>query len=171
MDWKAIISSVAPWIGTALGGPIGGMAVTAVSNALGLSDKTEAGIKQALSGVTPEQMLALKEADNSFSLQMQALGFQNQKDLAKLNDDDRANARLREMTVKDRLPAILAIFVTLGFFGILAFMMNFVIPATNKDVLNILLGSLGTAWISVVSYYFGSSAGSDKKTEIMGANL
>jgi len=54
---------VAPWIGTALGGPLGGMAVEAATNALGLGEKTVDAVKQAIAGVTPEQMLALKTAD------------------------------------------------------------------------------------------------------------
>ena len=81
MDWKSIIGAVAPWIGTALGGPLGGMAVEAAANALGISEKTTDAVKQALSGATPEQMLALKNADQTFALQMQALGFKQITDL------------------------------------------------------------------------------------------
>ena len=51
MDWKSIIGAVAPWIGTALAGPLGGMAVEAAANALGISEKTTDAVKQALSGV------------------------------------------------------------------------------------------------------------------------
>ena len=72
MDFTTIIKTVAPWIGTALGGPLGGMAVTAAANALGLSDKTTEGLKTALSGATPEQLLALKEADQAFQLLVRA---------------------------------------------------------------------------------------------------
>ena len=66
MDWTTIFKTVAPWIGTALAGPLGGMAVTAAADALGLSEKTTDAIKQAVSGATPEQMLALKQADQAF---------------------------------------------------------------------------------------------------------
>ena len=55
---------------------------------------------------------------------------------------------------------LLAIGITLGFFGLLTYMLKFDVPAANKDILNIMLGSLGTAWISIVGYFFGSSAGS-----------
>ncbi len=53
--------------------------------------------------------------------------------------------------------------VTAGFFSLLIYMLKFEVPAGNKDVLNILLGSLGTAWITIISFFYGSSAGSQNK--------
>ena len=100
MDWKSIVSTVAPWIGTALGGPLGGMAVSAVADAFGLPDKTEETIKQALSGAAPEQMLALKNADQAFALQMQELGFKQVKDLEAIAADDRKDARDMQKTTR-----------------------------------------------------------------------
>lgn len=167
MDFTAIIKTVAPWIGTALGGPLGGMAVEAASNALGLGNKTTESLKQALSGATPEQMLALKQADEKFSLDMQKLGFDHIESIEKLQNDDRNSARQREMTVKDMTPMILAYGVTAGFFGVLAVIMFCTVPSSSRDVLNIMLGSLGTAWTGVIAYYFGSSSGSDRKTELL----
>ena len=81
MDFTTLFKTVAPWIGTALGGPLGGMAVEAVASAFGLGDKTTDAIKTAIGGATPEQMLALKNADQTFALQMQELGFKQVNDL------------------------------------------------------------------------------------------
>lgn len=167
MDWKSIISTVAPWIGTALGGPLGGMAVSAVADAFGLSEKTTDAVKQALSGATPEQMLALKNADQAFSINMQKLGFDHIETLHKLSNDDMASARQREMVVKDYTPRLLILFITVGFFGILGFMLMFEVPEKNQTILNVMLGSLGTAWLAGVYYYFGSSTSSDRKTELI----
>jgi hypothetical protein len=74
------------------------------------------------------------------------------------------------MTVKDITPKLLALAVTLGFFGVLAYIMVLSVPEASRDVLNIMLGSLGTAWISIISYYFGSSSSSDRKTELIAAS-
>lgn len=59
---------------------------------------------------------------------------------------------------KNILP-LLTVGVTLGFFGLLGYMLKEDVPAANKDILNIMLGSLGTAWISIIGYFFGSSVG------------
>ena len=167
MDIKSILATVAPWIGTALGGPLGGMAVTAAADALGLSDKTEAAIKSALSGATPEQMLALKQADNDFSLKMQALGFDSMEKMAALQNADRDSARNREIQVKDGTPKILAYLITAGFFGMLVAMLFNAIPDQNRDILNIMLGALGTTWANVTGYYYGSTKGSEAKSALL----
>lgn len=167
MDWRPLLATVAPWIGTAVGGPLGAMAVSAAADALGLSDKTEAAIKSALSGATPEQMLALKQADADFALKMQAIGFDNMEAMAKLQNEDRDSARNREIQVKDRTPKILAYLITAGFFGMLVAMLFNAIPDQNRDILNIMLGALGTTWANVTGYYYGSTKGSEAKSALL----
>ena len=174
-DWKSLVKSVAPMLGTALGGPFGGIAGAALAKCLG-TDKQDAGggaddasLAAALQGATPDQLLALKKADEDFHLQMTQLGYKNTAELEAIAAGDRANARGREVSLRDWTPRMLAYGVTLGFFGVLAFMLRSEIPAGSRDVLNVMLGSLGTAWISVVTYYFGSSAGSSRKTELLGS--
>jgi hypothetical protein len=167
MDWKALIGTVAPWIGTALGGPLGGAAVGAVADALGLSDKTEASIKAALSGVTPEQMLALKNADQAFSAKMQELGYANVEKLAALAVDNTKDARAMQVSTRSRIPAVLAVIITCGFFGILIGMLRGDLTATDNQALLIMLGALGAAWGAVVNFFFGSTAESGRKTELL----
>lgn len=167
MDIKSILATVAPWIGTALGGPLGGMAVTAAADALGLSDRTEAAIKAAISGATPDDMLKLKQADQAFAAQMQAIGFANVEAMARLDNADRDSARNREIQVKDRTPKILAYLVTAGFFGMLVFMLFKPIPGENRDIVNIMLGVLGSTFGGIVAYYYGSTKGSEAKSALL----
>ena len=167
MSWKDIVGKVAPMLGAALGGPLGSIAVTGIADALGLSDKTEAAITQALAGTTPEQLMALKNADQAFALRMQELGFANARDMEALASGDRDSARKREMVVQDKTPRNLAYGVTSGFFSILIFMMFFEIPSASRDILNIMLGTLGASFSGIIGYYFGSTAGSKLKTELL----
>ena len=167
MDWKKIIATVAPWIGTALTGPLGGMAVEAAASALGLTDKTTDAIKTAIAGATPEQMLALKQADQTFALQMQKLGYDNIEKLAALAVENTKDARAMQVATRSPVPGILAFLITVGFFGILIGMMAGWLKTTDNQALLIMLGALGAAWGAVVNYFFGSSADSGRKTELL----
>lgn len=167
MDFTTILKTVAPWIGTALGGPLGGMAVEAAANALGLGAKTTDALKQALSGATPEQMLALKQADQQFQIQMQALGFKQITDLEAIAAGDRKDARAMQVANRSLVPAGLSVLVTVGYFGILIGMMTGKLEVSDQQVMLMMLGSLTTAWGVVMAFWFGTTADSGRKTELL----
>ncbi len=166
MDWKSLMGAVAPWIGTALGGPLGGMAITAAADALGLSEKTETALRTAVLGATPADLLALKQADHQFAARMQELGFENEQKLEALAASDRDSARRREIALSDRTPKVLAGLVTVGFFGAIILLATVPTPESREPLL-VMLGSLGTAWTQIIAYYFGSTAGGQKKSELL----
>ena len=81
-----------------------------------------------------------------------------------MNEADRDSARQREVKSGDsRTPRILALLITLGFFGMLGIVCFHQLPAGTQDAAMLLLGALGASWTSVVAYYFGSSAGSSTR--------
>ena len=174
MDISQVLKTVAPWLASAIAGPLGGVAVDIIGDALGVSDKTQDGIKAALSNTTPEQLLALKKADQDFAIRTQELGlkreelsFGYEKDQAVIAAGDRDSARKREMAVGDKTARNLAYSITGGFFSTLGCLFWGDVDAGSKDVLLIMLGTLGTAWISVIAYYFGSTSNSKLKTELL----
>lgn len=168
MDWKAVVSTVAPWIGTALGGPLGGAAVGAVADALGLSDKTEASIKAALSGVTAEQMLAIKNADQAFSVKMQELGYANIEALASIAAKDRQDARAMMVATRSFMPALLSVIIVIWFLGILTGMMTGTLKVQPENqYLVLLLGTLATAFGGVMAFWMGTTSDSGRKTELL----
>jgi hypothetical protein len=170
MDFGSILKTVAPWIGTALtggAGPLVGMAISAAASALGASDKTADGIKAALAGATPEQMLALKQADQGFALQMQELGFKDLESLEAIAAGDRKDARAMQVANRSNVPAMLSGLITVGFFGILVGMMLGWLKVSESQALLLLLGSLSTAWGCVVSFWFGTTHDSGKKTDLL----
>jgi NH3-dependent NAD+ synthetase len=173
MSFTDVLKKSFPFISAAasLGGPVGTMAASLVGKAIGV-DKVPAtsdGISSAIAVALadPTQRAALLQAEQQFQLQMSELGYKSAEELSATDAADRASARNREISLKDKVPAILAFLVTLGFFGVLAFMLFRSVPSAAHDALLLLLGSLSTAWTAVVTYYYGSSAGSDRKTELL----
>jgi len=163
-----LLGSVAPTIAIALGGPVAGMAVKAVSNALfGHENGTEDDIMAALSNPNGDQLAALKKIDADFKTQMKSLDI----DLERIAAGDRDSARNMAIATHDWIPRVLAVGVTLGFFGIIAYILTFGLPATGGEALLMLIGTLGSAWTGVMAFYFGSSAGSKQKTDALTASL
>lgn len=168
-DIKPYIAKFAPMLGTALGGPLGGAAGAVLGNILGVKDAKPEDIKAAFvnGALTGDQLLALKKAEQDFEIQCRAMEINSVQELEALAVQDRASARNLAIQTKDWTPRILASGVTVGFFSLLFYLLKWAPPEGNKDVLNILFGSLGTAWIAVMNYYFGSSSGSQSKTDLL----
>jgi hypothetical protein len=159
-----LIGSVAPTIATALGGPVAGMAVKAISGALfGHDSATEDDIRTVLANPTGDQLAALKKIDADFAVQMKTLDI----DLERIAAGDRASARDMQKETRDWIPRALAVSVTVGFFAILLYMLVYGLPTTGNEALLLLLGALQTAWGGIIAFYFGSSSGSQKKDQMI----
>ena len=156
-----LIGQVAPTIATALGGPVAGMAVRALSNALlGHENGTEDDISAALASATPEQLASIKRIENDFKVQMKSLDI----DLVKISADDRKSARDMQVSTHSNIPAILATIV-IGGFGIITAMKVLGISMSSDPTVQDLLTTLRDGVILVLSFYFGSSSNSrDKDT-------
>lgn len=159
MDW---LKQIAPTIATALGGPLAGMAVSAISKAVGV-DPDKVNDLIADNKLTAEQVAQIKLAEIELQQQAQELGL----NFEKLAVDDRKSAREMQATTRSWVPPLLAAAVTIGFFAILGGMMFGKMSVADNTALTMMLGSLGTAWTGIIAYYFGSSAGSQAKTEMM----
>lgn len=85
-----VLRTAAPGIATALGGPLAGVAVHTLSNAIfGKGDAAEAGIVQAVASGNPDILLKIKEAEVNFQTRMRELEI----DLERIHQEDRADAR------------------------------------------------------------------------------
>ena len=157
MDW---LMQLAPTIATCLGGPLAGLAVTTLSKLFGVDDSK---VKDMIESgkMSSEQLAQLKIAEIEFQKQTQELGL----NFEKLAVEDRSSARAMQTATKSWVPPTLALLITGGFFGILASLMFGYASESNQ--LMIMLGSLGTSWTGVIAFYFGSSAGSQKKDELL----
>jgi len=163
-----LVRTVAPSIASAVGGPLAGMATRAISEALlGKPDGSEQELTEAAARATPEQLLALKQAEQDFAVKMRELDI----DLERIANEDRSSARNREVVTRDWTPRVLAGLVTGGYFGVLFYMLRNGLPQHGgSEAMLVMLGTLGTAWGGIMAYYFGSSAGSKAKDEAMRRN-
>ena len=145
---KGILGAVAPTIGTALGGPMGGMAAKMVAEALGV-DNDPKKIEKAIQAATPEQLAELKKIDADFDVKMKELDV----DLFALETADIQ----RGMFSKDWTARIIGITVVGGFMGYI-FLVTLQPPEQNSEALiNLVLGYLGGLASAIISFYFGAS--------------
>ncbi len=173
MGFSSILKTAYPFINAAasLGGPMGTMVAGLVGKALGVDkvDPSQAGIEAAIAKAQitdPDALLKLQQAEEAFKLQMQTLGFDHAEKLLEADDADRASARAREIAVKDDTPKIMAYIVICMTIVAEGYILGHGTPVgLDGVVLGRILGTLDSALIMVLSYYFGSSAGSKVKDD------
>lgn len=152
---KNLVSTVAPALGSALGSPLGGAAVSMIAEKLGVPNNKQA-VEKAIRQATPDEMLKLKEADNEFELKMKELDV----DVFRLETEDIQDAR--KNFSNDWTSKLLG-FITLGGFMGYIFLVTLQPPEQNSEALiNLVLGYLGGLASAVISFYFGASNSKDK---------
>ena len=157
MNWLA---QIAPTIASAVGGPLGGLAYETISKVMGIGqdDAKKMLDEGKLNG---DQIAAIQQAEIQLKVKAQELGL----DFEKLAVEDRKSARDMQVATKSWVPPVLAVAVTIGFFSILTgLMLGGVAHGTEIDIM---LGSLGTAWTGIIAFYFGSSASSQSKDSMI----
>ena len=153
---KTLGGTVAPTIGTALGGPMGGMAANMISEVLGCDPEPKK-IQKAMEAATPEQLAELKKVETDFEIKMKELDI----DLFALETADVQDARSRFS--KDWTARIIGVSVVGGFMGYI-FLVTLQPPEQNSEALiNLVLGYLGGLASAIISFYFGASNKQDNE--------
>lgn len=161
MNWADIsktIATIAPAVGTALGGPGGAMVGALVANSLGVRN-------------APEAVAAAIEADPDAhrtiaELQTDPAMIEALTELAKVQTADVQDAR--QVHKDSKVPAVIAIGFVLIFavtmlLPIVGAMMGLNIQAvSDRDA-----GLLGNVLMLIVGFYFGSNVASARKTELI----
>lgn len=167
MDWKNTIKAIAPTVASALGGPLAGAAVAAIGSIFGVSDATQETIKDIITNgqLTPEQVGKLRELE----LQYQ-------------NEEKERNFRYSELEFKDRDSARQAnvqggtlkmlFWLSLVLLAIcLGSEVAVLFAGYPTDVPDIIvgrvLGLLDSVALMVLAFWYGSSNGSERKTELL----
>lgn len=158
MNW---LEQIAPTLATALGGPLAGLAVSAVSKALGVSqDDAQKMLDEGK--MTSEQLAQVKVAELDLQKQAQDLGL----NFEQLAVDDRKSARDMQVATKSYLVPSLALVIVGSFIGVVVgTLMGY--SHIETAMAGTLIGYLSAKAEQVVSFYFGSSHGSQKKDEFI----
>ena len=155
MDW---LKSIAPTIATALGGPLAGMAVEAVSKAIGV-DPSEVQNTINSGKMTADQIASLQTAEIALKARAQEMGL----DFEKLAVADRASARQMQISTNSFVPPTLSIMIVVAWTAVQYFLLTHIIDPSMRELIARVLGTLDGALMLVLSFYFGSSSGSQAK--------
>lgn len=168
-ELRSLLQTVAPLIATALGSPLAGGAVAVLSNLLlGKATGSQEEVLKAISQATPDIWLKIKKAEQQFQLDMAKLGLDKDKlDEMRIQDARQREVDMAKAGKRDLTTPILCFCFTIAFFGMMILMFFFPVQPTMKEVANNFVGSLITAELMILSYYFGSSSGSREKDAII----
>ena len=167
-----------PLLGSIITGGASDRIINLVKGATGIPDDDPEAIEKQLTD-HPELLVKLKELEATNKVQLQELLLQSARiELEETQSylGDVQDARRREVQVinatgrRDWLFLALAIIVVVGFFTlvIMAVIGSFNGKTfSSNGALNQLFGALVAGFTMVLSYFFGSSKGSDDKTNLM----
>lgn len=162
---KGLLQTVAPTIATAVGGPLGGVAVKFLADKFVGGDTGK--VEDFLLSANPDQLADVKKADMEFQREMRKLDI----DLEKVHADDRDSAR-QMATSRGVVPQLtLSVIYTVAYGFVLWFFLSgqVTVPLDQKTLFGSLLGVLTAAQIQIMNFWFGSSSGSKQKSEAMAA--
>lgn len=185
LDWKSIAGTVAPLaptLGKVLGagfGPVGaivgGLAGEAIASAFGTEPTPEAVGKAIAQDPDAAEKLQRLEAERGQEILAQAqvkieeLKQQTEQQRISADDTDRARQFTKDLAeVNSPLSwgaSILATVFTAAFFVVLSIVLVHSDTVKDNPVLLILLGTLTAGMTQILSYFFGSSAGSKNSAD------
>jgi hypothetical protein len=168
MDWLTTLKSLAPTVASAFGGPLAGIAVSAVGNLLGVTEATQDRIASAITSgsLTPDQISEIKLLELKYQADEKERGFR----YSELAFKDRDSARTANVAGGTQKPlfwlSLLLLTVTLGTECAVLFLGY--PPNTSEIVVGRVLGLMDAVVMLVLAYWYGTTNGSSQKNEAIG---
>lgn len=164
MNWLETLKTLAPTVATALGGPLAGAAVSALGSVLGVSEPTQASIAKMFQDgqLTTEHLAEIRKLELQFQNEEKERGFK----YAELEFKNLDSARQMQVATHSRMPAVLTVLVTLGFFSTLG-LLFFHPELKGNEIVVLMVGHLSAVWAGCVTFYTGTTYGSNMKTAVL----
>jgi hypothetical protein len=147
-----IVGKVAPLLGSVLGTPLAGVAISLIAQAFGVSPHNLDEVANALA-TSPDAAIKLKTLEYDHAETLAKVAGQNYA----TEVNDRKDARHYGFLYKDFLRHM-AYLVTFGFFlSLFALFLPLTISGEEKNLLSMLVGMLASKWQTIIDFFFGSS--------------
>lgn len=166
MDWLDTIRKIAPTVASVLAGPAAGMAVSAIGAIIGDDSPTVNSISKAITDgkLTADHLAEIRKLEIDYTNQEKERGFK----YAELEFKDRDSARQMAIETHSITPSILTwiiVGVTLVMEAMLLF--NKVPPGVDPIIMGRVLGTMDSALMLSLSFWFGSNSGSARTKELL----
>lgn len=160
-----VLKGVAPTAVAALAGPYAPLAMGVMRKVLNVEKPDDESLEAAVLAAAgdPSAVVKLKEIEAQMIAQQDNLGVRFEE----LANADRADARARQVALRDNTPAVLTYVLTAMFAVAVGYAMVFGLPENGGEALMLLLGQLSAGFGAGIAYHLGSSAGSKAKTDIL----
>lgn len=171
MNWLDTLKTLAPTVATALGGPLAGAAVSAIGSVLGISEPTQDKISKAFADgqLTAETLGEIRKLELQYQNEEKERGFKYAELEYKTDEliaKDRDSARQMQIATHSKMPAILTILVTIGFFSVLGALLAMPELKANEIVL-VMVGQLSAVWGACVAFYVSTTYSSANKNQLL----
>lgn len=167
MDWTDTLKTLAPTVATALLGPLGGAAVSAIGSILGIDGATQEQIKKAVAAksLTPEQISEIQKLELQYQENERERGFK----YAELAFKDRDSARQSNVAGNTQRPlfwlSLFLLAICLGSEIAVLFLGN---PTGTDDlIVGRVLGLMDAVTMLVLSYWYGTTSGSQQTRDLL----
>ena len=168
MNWLDTIKTIAPVVASAFLGPLGGTVISAIGGMFGIAEPTQDKIKAAIENgqMTGEQISGIRALELKLKADEAERGFK----YSELEFKDRDSARNMNIQTGAKTPAVLTwiiVAIVLSLEGAILF--NGLPQGVSELVTGRILGTLDMSLMMVLAFWFGTTYGSSKKTELLNA--
>jgi hypothetical protein len=158
MEW---LKAIAPTIASAVAGPFGGLAYEVIAKVFNIGTDAAKDMLEA-GKMTSDQLAQVKVAEIQLKQMEEQLGL----NFEQLAVQDRMSARAMQSETKSSLVPALAILIIVAFIVVtIGTLMGY--SHIESAMAGTLIGYLSAKAEQVVAFYFGSSAGSQQKNEML----
>ena len=166
-DWLGILGKVAPTVVSAVGSPLAGAALMAIGEIFGVKEPTQEKISEFFQNgqLTSDHIFKLRELEAKYKNDEAERGFKYEE----LTFKDRDSARTANVAGGTQRMlfwlSLLLLFLCIG--AEIWVLFKGIPPDTQELVAGRILGMLDAIALTVMNYWYGSTNGSARKTDML----